>query len=729
MPPPHAATAAHAWAAHRPAPSAFARVPIDESSNLNQLAAAAGVVNVLEVAGGGVGGGGVAAPRQLMVDVLALLLDHTWTHTDRQPGAPAPAPLCQWQAPARCLANAPAPAQRAGAQGALGGPVQSTGAAVPSPVAELGSALAGIVSAYWSHATHELQLELSRGLARNASLHAALAFAQAEGRGLGESNESLRLDLAAQQRLVRVAQGQLDTTVAELGATRAELFHLRAELGQARTQLGQTRTELEAARTEHGATLAKATATWNVLCRARHEIAGNLEKLSAAVANEERVKAERQSMLTNAAQCAARAEDAARGLVAARAETQSLRSELAAEVARGAARAAVAAGELRALQQRIAGALAEAAQGALRDELAARAAAAKATAAAQAAAAEDLAAARAVVRSLRSELAAGAQAAAAKEGERAAAAEDLAAASAVVRSLRSELAAGAQAAAAKEGEEAAAAEDLAAARAVVRSLHSELAAGAQAAAAKGKEEAAAAKALAAARAVVRSLRSELAARAPAAVAKGGEQAAADEARRSDGVHRGVKRPRSPGQGCDLPPDPLQRTRRPVPAAWAGNRGGRAEWHPPVGCHCGKEGRGGRPAGHRSLGPRHRQRAAGGTGERARGPGGRTRWRHRRSPGPAVGIGNRGCPPSLLQGAKSLQEVPPSGWVLCRGAPGGGTHDTPACAELAARWTLLRSMRVLSSLRSMRVLSSLRSTRVLSSLRPGLRCGRCLKKGV
>jgi len=60
--------------------------------------------------------------------------------------------------------------------------VQSIGAAASQSrvTSELGSALACIISVYWSHATNELQLELSRGSARNMSLHAVLAFAQTE---------------------------------------------------------------------------------------------------------------------------------------------------------------------------------------------------------------------------------------------------------------------------------------------------------------------------------------------------------------------------------------------------------------------------------------------------------------------------------------------------------------------------------------------------------------------
>jgi len=467
-----------------------------------------------------------------MVDALALLLDHTWTHTDRQPGnAPAPAPLCQWQSPARCLATAPAPAQgaqgaqgaqRAGTQGAQGagaqgaqragaqgshGQVQSTGTAALQRrvTTELGSALAGIVSAYWSHATNELQLALLRGSARNSALHAALVIARAEGeasnaevRALGESNNSLRLDLATQQKVVRLAQVHLDTTGAELGAARAELFQLRAELFQLRAELGQTRaerdqtrTELEATRTEQEATLAKANSTWNVLCQARHEIALNLDKLSAAVANGDCVVAERQSMLKNAAQWAARAEDASRGLMAARADAQSLRSELAAEAAQG----AVAARGLQSLRSELE---AEVAQETARAAVAAR------------------------DRRLLHKRIAAAVAEAAKAAARAAVAEGS------LMELRSEVAAPAK--------------DLVDARAVILSLRSELAA------AEGAAQAAVEGGLVAENQAPRSV---LAARA-AAEAEGATRAQAasdDEARLCDRVHRGRKRPRSPpGQG-------------------------------------------------------------------------------------------------------------------------------------------------------------------------------------
>jgi len=151
---PPAAPATPVRASRRPAPSAFARVPI-ESSNLNQLAAAAaaaGAVNALDPAvdgrrgGDGIGVCGVAVPRQVMEDALALLLGHTW-----QAPAVGPHP-----------GNAPAPTQ--------GGQVQSIGtAALQSRVpSELGEALAGIVSAYWSHATSELQFKLSHGSACNS---------------------------------------------------------------------------------------------------------------------------------------------------------------------------------------------------------------------------------------------------------------------------------------------------------------------------------------------------------------------------------------------------------------------------------------------------------------------------------------------------------------------------------------------------------------------------------
>jgi len=352
---PPAAPATPVWASLRPAPSAFARVPIDESSNLNQLATAAGAVNALDAAvngrrgGDGIGvGGGVAVPRQLMEDALALLLGHTWTRTDRHPGiAPAPAPL-GGQAPAvgPPPGNAPAPIQ--------GGQVQSIGtAALQSRVpSELAAALAAIVSGYWSHATHELQLDS----ARNSSVHAALAFAQEEGtaskaesKNLEESNKSLRLQLSTLQKIHRAAHEKLATAGAELGNTRAELGHtraelvqlraelvqLRAELGQTRAERGQTRTELGATRTEHETTLAKANATWNALCRARDEIAGTQEELAAAVANGERLNVEVQLLRENVALWTTRAKDTGNGFVAARADRQSLRSGLAAEVAQG----------------------------------------------------------------------------------------------------------------------------------------------------------------------------------------------------------------------------------------------------------------------------------------------------------------------------------------------------------------------------------------------------------
>jgi len=100
-------------------------------------------------------------------------------------------------------------------------------------MSELGTALDGIVSAYWSHATSELQLELIRGSARNLSLHAALDVAKAEG-------AASKAESTNWGEMLRATHEQLATANAKVVDSQAELGRTQAALGETRARLQRT---------------------------------------------------------------------------------------------------------------------------------------------------------------------------------------------------------------------------------------------------------------------------------------------------------------------------------------------------------------------------------------------------------------------------------------------------------------------------------------------------------
>ena len=607
---PPAAPATPVLPSRRPI-SAFARVP-NKFANLNELAAAAATVNALDAAGtgrrGGDGigvGGGVAVPRQMMKDALALLLGHTWMRTDRQPGiAPAPAPL-GGQAPmvGPPPGNAPAPTQ--------GGQVQSIGTAASRVPLELCTALANIVSAYLSHATSELQLES----ARNWSLNAALACAQAEWADMqlhetlwkkramdtgwkleaaSANGHTLRSGLAAEVAKCESLRGELAAEVAKCESLRSKLAAAEAATrAQAAAEDGRVaenqsrRSELEAA-AEAARGQAAALVAANQLMRselaAAAAAAATRAQAAAAAATRAHAAAEAATQAQAAAAAATRAQAVAEAATRAQAavaeedrgaakeecesmrseiegrvaENQSLRSEL--EAAAEAARAQAAAEEgLVAANQSLCSELETAAEAAR----------------AQAAAEEGRVAAN---QSLRSELAAARAAAAEAATQGQAAVEAATRAKAVAengwrdaweacRSLRSEMVAlltktpedAARDARIADGKTARAERlrsDVAAARAAAPTAGAEAATRAQAAVAE--------KDLGAARARVRTKRvgaEDTIAEKHGTPGDSGRtgtdaQAASDgEARLGDGGHRRKRLWTSPGQVCLSPPHP------------------------------------------------------------------------------------------------------------------------------------------------------------------------------
>ena len=289
---------------------------------------------------------------------------------------------------------------------------------------ELVTALAGIISAYWSRATVELQFELSRGSARISSLHAALAVAASEGVEFNDVfermrvwNESLRCDLsvqAAELGAIGAAAGlavQVEVAEADRAATRARGQSLRSELV---TAVAGLVARVAVAERGQGAARAESQSRRGELAAAR---AGLATQVAVAEKDQEAARAESQSLRSELAAARTRMAVAEEAQEAARAEVQSLRSELADAVAWAAVTEKgeeATWAELQSVRSELAVAeesqeAARAESQSLRSELAA------AVAAAVAVAEEGQEAARAESQSLRGELAAAVAAAVATE--------------------------------------------------------------------------------------------------------------------------------------------------------------------------------------------------------------------------------------------------------------------------------------------------------------------------